>query len=270
MLVRRLARVRPPAILYRPLAPALSCSLCTGSAQQRKPQRQPRLSQLGPDATPLQLAGEIEERFAQRQWPSRLMLDRLAGEVQTEAEARELYAQHQNYVYHMQTIFPLTSVEALLQAYYRGSLDTLFEVLAAPKRLRIFYQDSRDIEILPLLVPELICKLAADGELERVEQLYRMLPKIAVQLYAAANDGLVRSLVAAGHAEAAELVVSIATAEQRPLGCEFEALLSGAEGSAAGEPGAATEAPEEDAEAASQAEVSPKPVAEAAPADGPK
>lgn len=244
---RRLA----PA-LRRPLAPALSRALCSDSAvlQQRKPPREPKLTQLGPNATPLELAAEIAERFTQRQWPSRLMLDNLAPKVQTEEEARELFALHQNYVYHMQATFPLTTIEELLQAYYRGSLDTLFEVLASPQRLRVFYQGESDVEVLPALAPELIRQLAADGELERVEQLYTMLPRISVRLDGAATDALVRSLLEAGHAEAAQAVVKVATERRRPLSgevaAEVEAALPAAEGeaegAAAGEDGETEEA----------------------------
>ena len=212
--------------LGRSVAPVLANGVCTETVTERQPRRQPILTKLGPDATPLELAEEIGKRFDSHDWPSRLMLDNLAPKVQTEEEARALFAQHQNYVYRMEN-FPQPCIDQLLQAYYRGSLDVLFQVLSSAKRYRVFYRGTTDREVLPSLVPGIIRKLAADGELERVEELYAMLENtddrpwkataIPVRLDAEANAALVRSLLEAGHAEAAQRVLRIATEGSRPL-----------------------------------------------------
>ena len=164
------------------------------------------------------------------------MLDNLAEKVQTEEEARALFAQHANYVYSRQESFPQPCIDLLLQAYYRGSLDVLFQVLSSAKRYRVFYRGTTDREVLPSLVPGIIRKLAADDELERVEELYTMLESIEdrpwkdtaipVQLDAEGNAALVRSLLEAGHAEAARRVLRIATEGSRPLAMDAEEVAA--------------------------------------------
>jgi hypothetical protein len=223
----RRAGAWPKVATRRWLEPALgrpavlAHGLCTDTVTERKPRRQPVLTKLGPDATPLELAAEIGKRFDSHDWPSRLMLDNLALNVQTEEEARALFAQHANYVYIRQENFPLNCIDQLLQAYYRGSLDVLFQVLSSSQRYRVFYRGETDREVLPSLVPKILLKLAADGELERLEELYAMMESkddrpfnatgMPVRLDAEANAALVRSLLEAGHAEAAQRVLRIAT-----------------------------------------------------------
>ena len=267
----RRAGARPLVATGRWLEPALgrpavlAHGLCTDAVTERKPRRRPVLTKLGPDATALELAAEIGKRFDSHNWPSRKMLENLAPKVQTEEEARALFAQHANYVYHRQENFPQGSIDRLLQAYYRGSLDVLFQVLSSAKRYRVFYHGESDREVLPSLVPSLLCKLAADGELERLEQLYAMMESkdarqenatgMPVRLDAEANAALVRSLLEAGHAEAAQRVLRIATEGGRPLAMDAEEV-------AAAGGGAEAEAELESAEAAEAADAAAEPVDE--------
>ena len=268
----RRAGAWPLVATRRWLEPALSRpavlahGLCTDTVTERKPRRQPILTKLGPDATPLELAAEIGKRFDSHDWPSRLMLDNLALKVQTEEEARALFAQHANYVYKRQENFPLNCIDQLLQAYYRGSLDVLFQVLASSKRYRVFYRGETDREVLPSLVPSILLKLAADGELERLGELYAMMESkddrpwnatgMPVQLDAEANAALVRSLLEAGHAEAAQRVLRIATEGSRPLAMDAEEV-------AAAGGGAEAETEPESADAADAADAAAEPVDEA-------
>ena len=267
----RRAGAWPLVATRRWLEPALSRpavlahGLCTDTVTERKPRRQPILTKLGPDATPLELAAEIGKRFDSHDWPSRLMLDNLALKVQTEEEAQALFAQHANYVYKMEN-FPLNCIDQLLQAYYRGSLDVLFQVLASSKRYRVFYRGETDREVLPNLVPSILLKLAADGELERLGELYAMMESkddrpwnatgMPVQLDAEANAALVRSLLEAGHAEAAQRVLRIATEGSRPLAMDAEEV-------AAAGGGAEAETESESADAADAADAAAEPVDEA-------
>ena len=120
-------------------------------------------------------------------------------------------------------------------------------------------------------MPGIIRKLAADGELERVEELYAMLEKtddrpwkataIPVRLDAEANAALVRSLLEAGHAEAAQRVLRIATEGSRPL-----AMDDGEVAALAGEAGVEAEvdsAQPESVDAAAAEDAAAEPVDEA-------
>lgn len=270
-LATRRAGAWPLVATRRWLEPALgrpavlAHGLCTETVTERKPRRQPILTKLKPDATPLELAAEIGKRFASHDWPSRLMLDNLALKVQTEEEAQALFAQHANYVYKMEN-FPLNCIDQLLQAYYRGSLDVLFQVLKSSKRYRVFYRGETDREVLPSLVPGILLKLAADGELERLEELYGMMESkddrpwnatmMPVRLDAEANATLVRSLLEAGHAEAAQRVLRISAEGSRPLAMDAEEV-------AAAGGGAEAEAEPESADAAAAEDAAAEPVDEA-------
>ena len=244
----------------------LAHGLCTDTVTERKPRRYPQLTKLGPDATALELAAEIGKRFDRHDGPSRKMLENLAPKVQTEEEARALFAQHANYVYQRQENFPQRSIDLLLQAYYRGSLDVLFQVLSSAKRYRVFYHGESDREVLPSLVPSILLKLAADGELERLEELYTMMESkdarqenatgMPVRLDAEANAALVRALLEAGHAEAAQRVLRIATEGGRPLAMGAEEVAAGGGGAEA------EEAELESADAVDAADAAAEPVGE--------
>lgn len=268
----RRAGARPLVATRRWLEPALgrpavlAHGLCTDTVTERKPRRYPQLTKLGPDATALEPAAEIGKRFDRHDGPSRKMLENLAPKVQTEEEARALFAQHANYVYQRQENFPQRSIDLLLQAYYRGSLDVLFQVLSSAKRYRVFYHGESDREVLPSLVPSILLKLAADGELERLEELYTMMESkdarqenatgMPVRLDAEANAALVRALLEAGHAEAAQRVLRIATEGGRPLAMGAEEVAAGGGGAEA------EEAELESADAVDAADAAAEPVGE--------
>ena len=67
-------------------------------------------------------------------------------------------------MYQRQENFTEGGIDRLLQAYYRGSLDVLFQVLSSAKRYRVFYHGETDREVLPSLVPGILLKLAADED----------------------------------------------------------------------------------------------------------